>query len=441
MVELAFGEVAPGGVSKRPLELFMGPSASHLVGIRGTDAEAFRVVLPWHQPLVVEFSPTHRGSHSAELTALLADSLCPMLISLSGTGLPGSVELADSISFGRVALYREQHRKLEVTNWSFDHVRTIGPPAVDYRTGADAAAFRVLSPSADWDAPMLAMGQSAQVTLGFLPTELRTYEGQLIVTFAENEAAGSRREEIIRLTGIGGAPLIGSVPDVLNFGKVPRISPTQRLMAVTQFDLRNTGESALHLEASYPDGGALVNALGSNTTRDEFSASLSTDGGLDIEVGGTRTVVIQFSADSFGSKAAVLNILSDAYDQRQVQVHLQAEAVLSGPCAFDVQPTIDFGPLDGGAVVLGVPFHNFLNSSCILYNVSLESNESGVFELDPARPFSVTVTGQSTYVLPVSVDPRRSTQTGMIQARLVYRQPLPSAQVGEIVLRALIPGS
>jgi hypothetical protein len=265
-------------------------------------------------------------------------------------------------------------------------------------------------------------------------------EGQLSLFYVSSRPGQST----VRLDARGGRAQLAVTPASLDFGEWPVGAKTARRLRLTNagqtgnllvLGFRGEGDT-MGFGVSAPRRGAVETPWLEGSSWPLLNLAplplLPGDDGLDVEV--------YFEPGTAGAFSASLVVLSDDLFHPERVVALSGRARESGPCTFEVTPSvIDFGnvPVGRGAV-LGFQFRNEGSTECAVKDIAISESAGGVFFMPGGPIVGGAVPFDSAFSAQVAF---RSPLTGTFEGTVSLTVNSPEAPVVRVPLRALAHAS
>ncbi len=381
--ELHFGAVALNEARSRGL-LIANPSRLHgaevTVSIEGADRWSFSAppsvrLEPGESRLLdVAFLPVE-ARHYRAVARVRAGAECgEVSVTLVGEGRDGLLAWnPPAIDCGHASPGTEKKSTLVFTNFDEAPVKVIGIRASP--SEFSAAVSQLVVP---------AKGE-AELEVSFRPTSIGTREGALSFQTSLSKPATGR----VPLRCHGGGPDVDVQPTKLSLGSAPFLPGAQPPTLEGKLIVRNVGDRPpgtgaatnlfLHEIEVLPLGGARADEL-------TVVRPTSDDAAKGLEPNASVELAVKLTPASAGPKQYQVRIRSSDADEPAVTVSVEADAPLPPPCNLSVSPgSMSFGLL-GSQVYkeLTLTARNegrAANELCLLSQVSLSANASGVFSL------------------------------------------------------------
>ncbi len=243
---LSFGNVSSGTSSTQHVILTnTGTAAVQISSITTTGAgfSTNGISFPWTLnpsatvTLNVVFAPTAAGSVTGSTTVNSSASGSPLTITLSGTGVQGSLGIApSSFAYGSVVDGQTKSQTFTIKNTGNASV-TISQLTV---TGAGYSVSGLNTPAT------LAAGASATFSAVFAPTTAGSLTGTITVT---SNAPGSPAKISLSGTGVASSVTLSANPTSLSFGSVNAGSSSTKSVTLTNSGNSNVTISQITVSA------------------------------------------------------------------------------------------------------------------------------------------------------------------------------------------------
>jgi nitrogen fixation protein FixH len=280
-----------------------GPASIAGVEITGPQADAFTITDSGGLPgtieagesadIGVEFTPSTEGKQAATLALDTGNST--VAISLEGTGQGPVLAASGGLRFGDVGVSNAAVDSVTVENRGTTELDFADVSIVDDSDGV----FEVVNAPAT-----LPAGESAKIDVRFEPTGDGSYDAELAIE-SNDPVTPTRRLDV---DGSGVGPTIAVSRQTLNFGEV-EVGETVTI----DITVENHADSPAPLTVD-----SMV-ITGKNP--DAFAVS-SGDAPFTLAPGESTQVEVAFSPQETGTKDAQLQLLSNAGNQRQIDVWL-----------------------------------------------------------------------------------------------------------------------
>ncbi|MGD0908065.1 MAG: choice-of-anchor D domain-containing protein, partial [Candidatus Acidiferrales bacterium] len=251
------------------------------------------------------FTPSAVGVRTATATINYtgAPPNTPLVLTLSGTGLPGPVSFPGGLALGSqiVSLTSPTHRVLlQNTQKTPLAISLISAPS-----GTNAGDFAILSSSTCVSSITVRGGGNCYLDLTFTPGATGSRTATITVT---DNGPGSPRNLVLTGTGVTGSDQISVNPTVVDFGNVPLVIPSASQTTLTgAFFLTNGGNSPTTITTSTaspnpaltstPSPFALVTGIGSSCAPTPTATPIVT---TVLPQGGTCSVEVTFKPTAAG---------------------------------------------------------------------------------------------------------------------------------------------
>ena len=340
VTSLSFGNVSTGSSSTQHVTLTnAGTVAVQISSISATGAgfSVNGIAFPWTLnpsaavTINVVFAPTSGGSVTGSIKVNSDASGSPLTITLSGTGVQGSLNIApSSFAFGSVVDGQTKSQTFTITNTGNASV-TISQLTV---SGAGYSVSGLNTPAA------LAAGASATFSAVFAPTAAGSLSGTITVN---SNAPGSPATISLSGTGVASSVTLSANPTSLSFGSVNAGSSSTKSVTLTNsgnsnltisqitVGAKDVTESGVALPVTLPPGQTqTMNVIFSPAAAENVSGNITvttTQGSNSvISVSGTGTqagISLTPSSASFG------NVVVGATNSQTIQVGNPSNATLT----------------------------------------------------------------------------------------------------------------
>jgi len=310
--------------------------------------------------LSVLFAPTTAGSLTGSLSITSNAPNSPTTVSLSGTGVAGTVSLTanpTSVSFTGINAGSSSSKSVTITNSGNTSV-SVSQVAVNAK---DFSASGITTPLT------LTAGQTATLNVAFAPSASETITGNITVSTSQGASA------VIAVSGVGVQPALTVTPATASFGNV-----TVGTSGTQTVQLTNSGTGTLSVTQ--------VSVAGTGFSAGTLSLPIS------LNAGQSTTFNLQFAPTSAGSATGTATIVSNAPNS-PATVSLSGTGV-AATLVLSLSPTsLSFGNVNtGSSSTQTVTVNNTGNANVQISSIS----ESGT---------GFTLAGAST---PVTLTPNQS---------------------------------
>ena len=299
VTSLAFGNVNIGSSSSQNVVLSNSGGSSLTISQASVVGTGFKLNTPTlpltlnagqTTSLSITFAPAATGNATGSLSVIHGDSVSPLTISLSGSGVqPTGSQITlnpIAVGFGSQTLGTTSvAQSVAISNTGTSSVTLTG-----YKLSSTSFVFASTPP-----APLsLQPGETTHLSVSFTPNTAGNMSGT--VTVSSNASSGSNT---IALSGTGGSstssPQLSVSPTSVAFGSI-NVGATSSTQVVT---LKNTGAAALSLSAitASPSSFAIV-------SKPSLPATLAP--------GGTTQVLLSLTPTAAGTISGTLTVTSNA---------------------------------------------------------------------------------------------------------------------------------
>jgi hypothetical protein len=255
--------------------------------------------------VIVTFSPAPGALGARTATLTITESTGSHPVTLTGTAVGPSVQVASSVAFGNQAVNQTGTMSLTVTNNGTDTLNLASASAAAITASADSTFFGIGGTTTCTNGLAIPASGSCTISVTFTPTTVRSY-GPVTLVITDDAGAVAGTMQSVSLTGSGVAAQVTPSPSPATFTSSQIVGVTSSSLTVT---LTNSGGLDLHLAAS---SAVTIGAPG-NALSDFAIVSAGTtciNGATVAKSGGTCTVVLTFTPSSTGARSATL-IFSD----------------------------------------------------------------------------------------------------------------------------------
>lgn len=378
---MAFGQVIAGSTVTRTLTIAnTGNAPLNVSGITFPNGlsgnwNSGAIAAGSSQNVTVTFSPTVATTLTGNIAVASDATSGTSTIAVSGSAVSASriIGLSGDLSFGNVTVNTTSTRTLTISNTGNSVLNVTG---ITY----PSSVF-----TGNWSGA-ISPNSSRTVTVSFTPTAASSYGGTITVN--SDRTSGTNTTSASG-TGTAAPTRVIGVPASLDFGSSP-VGGT-RMLTLT---ISNTGNSPLNVSGiSYPAG---------------FSGETN---GSSIPSGGSRSIIITFTANAEGSFNGTISVGSDASSGSGLV------SVTGRGTAPAIRQILSGTPQFNGTVTTVT--HNFHSTPATWLNVEFTDNLADTNSWTPHSTSVYSGGGEFPMTFAKSGDHRANWQRGMF-FRLSY---------------------